>query len=257
MTATTLDAYRYDDRYSVDRLIADQQRATEGWDGRRGAFGQALSLPAPDQIHPVRRHAYINYPYMNVLDDCPYFREISDGFECEMASFRLLCRGSGTAYAWHEDTRKGPGIARFQIPVVSAESARLLISDYTDVEQLRGDRNDLFDADSLAAFLAANEGRVRAHRLEVGRLHYFNSSQVHTLVNPPGADRITLLFDVVVNEWVLERYPEVRVEVGDAPGVSMPGPLRQTLRSRLARLYPLRTHAHRWVHGRHLPQATE
>jgi hypothetical protein len=75
---------------------------------------------------------------------------------------------------------------------------------------------------------------------------------VHTLVNPGPGERITLSFDLLANDWVRERFPEVRAEVGTGPSAPLPRPgaLGQGLARAGAALHPLRTCARHWLHGR-------
>src|SRR5262249_54501037 len=148
------------------------------------------------------------------LDRCPGFRRLFDSLACEKISFRLLRRGPSSSYGWHTDLREGSGVARFQIPIVSNGSAFLITTDYDDVSELRGSSSRL-DEGSLEAFARANAGHFRKHHLEPGSLYYFRTSKVHTLVNPGPGERITLSFDLLANDWLLARFPEVRAEVGE------------------------------------------
>jgi hypothetical protein len=108
---------------------------------------------------------------------------------------------------------------------------------------------------SAAGFVAcadATAGRfVRAH-LEPGRLHYFDTSRVHTLVNAGSGERLTLSFDLFANDWVRERFPAVREEVGDdpLPPLPRPGPMRSLVARAAALLHPLRTRAQGLRRGR-------
>jgi hypothetical protein len=65
---------------------------------------------------------------------------------------------------------------------------------------------------------------------------------VHTLVNAGPGERITLAFDVLANDWLLARFPEVRAEVGVGLGEPppRPGPLRSVASAALTRrLHPV------------------
>ena len=100
-------------------------------------------------------------------------------------------------------------------------------------------------------FAAANAGHFATHRLEPGRLHYFDTSVAHTLVNPGPVERITLSFDLVANDWVRARFPEVRDEIGDppTPALPRPGPLGTGVGFVRSRLYPLRNRLRRLRSG--------
>jgi hypothetical protein len=68
-------------------------------------------------------------------------------------------------------------------------------------------------------------------------------------VNPGPDERVTLSFDLVANDWVRERFPEVRAEIGDDPSSPLPRPgtAQSAVAFVRARFYPLRTRARRWL----------
>jgi hypothetical protein len=243
-----MNLHRYDLDVPLDALVADTRRAVERWDWSRGAYGHALSLPAYRQLHPHARYGYENFPCAGLLDECPVLGAIFDGLECEKVSFRLLRRGPGSAYGWHTDRWKGEGVARFQIPIVSDQRAFLVTTDYEKVDQLGEQSSERLSEDSFATLADAHAGHVRRHRLEPGRLHYFDTSRVHTLVNPGPSERITLSFDLVANDWLLARFPAIRGEIGNGATGSLPrpGPVANALAFARSRFYPLRTRASRW-----------
>jgi hypothetical protein len=244
-----MELYRHDIDVPLDGLVRDARRATEGWNWSRGAYGHALSLPAYRQLHPYGRYGYGNFPCVGILSRCPVFGRIFESLECEKVSFRLLRRGARSSYAWHTDSWKGPGVVRFQIPIVSDSTAFLVLTDYDDAEQLRGPRTEPLNAECFDGFAGANAGHFQMHRLEPGRLYYFDTTRVHTLVNPGPGERITLSFDLVANDWLLGRFPEVRAEVGEGTvePLPRPGALRNGLSIARSRFYPLRNLARRWM----------
>jgi len=242
-----MDVHRYDLEVELHALVRETRRAVEGWDWSRGAYGHALSLPAQRQLHPTGRYRYENYPCVGVLGQLPAFQEVFDTLECEKTSFRLLRREPGSAYSWHTDRGKGQGIVRFQIPLISDDSSYLLTTDYWQADEVRGSPSVPVNGEDFDQFARANAGHYRRHQLEPGRLHYFDTSRVHTLVNAGSRERITLAFDLVVNDWLLARFPEVRAEVGDGPVKQPPrrGVLRSGLSAALTGLYPMRNFARR------------
>lgn len=239
--------HRYPGIVPLADLVRDVRRAAEDWDWQRGAYGHALSLPAPEELHPRGRYLYENSPCTGLLDGAPALRALFDALRCEKISFRLLRRAPETSYAWHSDRWKGPGAVRFQIPIVSPPSAFLVVTDYGRVEEIRGPR--VLTEDRFAEFAAANAGRCERHHLEPGWLYSFDATRIHTLLNPGPGERIALCFDLLVNDWVRERFPSVREEVGDAPYVEPPplGALRSRAGALVARTHPLRTRARRWL----------
>ena len=244
-----MDLHCYDLDVPLDGLASEARRAVAGWDWSRGAFGHALSLPDYRQLHPSRRYQYENFPCAGLLGACPLFDRIFQGFECEKVSFRLLRRGPRSSYTWHTDSWRGPGVVRFQVPIVSDDAAFLVTTDYESVDQVQGAGSDRLSADSFDDFARTNAGHFRKHHLEPGRLHYFDTTHVHTLVNPGPGERLTLTIDLVVNDWVLARFPDVRAEIGDGAVQPLPRPgrLRSGLALARSRLYPLRNRARRLV----------
>lgn len=245
-----MELHCYDLGLSLERLVADARTAAEGWDWDRGAFGQALSLPEAASIHPFRRHSFQNHPYAGALGRCGYFREIFDDLRCEKVSFRLLRLGPGSAYGWHHDRWKGPGVVRFQIPILTTPDDVLVVTDYERVDQVRPDPSIDVRGPGFAAFARVNEGHYRVHHLTPGKLHYFDTSRVHTLVNAHGNARITLSFDLHANDWLRARFPAIGPEAGE-PGGELPrlDRWRLALARGAAGLHPLRNHAHRLLRG--------
>jgi hypothetical protein len=247
-----VNLHRYDLDVPLDGLVEDTRRAVEGWDWSRGAYGHALSLPAYGQLHPYGRYGYENFPCAARLGQCPMFRQIFEGLECEKVSFRLLRRGPSSSYSLHTDRRKGPGVVRFQIPIVEDGTAFLVTTDYGSADQVRGVQSDYLSEESFEAFARENAGHFRKHYFAAGRLYYFDTTRVHTLVNPGPGERITLVFDLVANDWLLARFPEVRAELGDGAIEPLPrlGALRHGLSFARSRFYPLRNRARRWLRER-------
>jgi hypothetical protein len=138
-------------------------------------------------------------------------------------------------------------VVRFQVPIVSDDAAFLVTTDFDSVDQVRGGGSGRLSADSFDDVARANAGHLRRHHLEPGRLCYFDTTHVHTLVNPGPGERLTLTVDLVVNDWVLDRFPQVRAEIGGAevPSLPRPGRLRSGLAFARSRVYPLRNRARR------------
>ena len=230
----------YDLGIPVEDLEREARRAVEGWDWRRGAWGHALSLPRHRDLHPYHRFSYQNFPCTGLLDELPLFRRIFDELECDKVSFRLLRRGPSSSYSWHTDKWKGPGVVRFQVPLLTTDEAYLVTTDYTSPDQVVGPR--FLTDEAFDDFARANEGHFAKHHLEPAKVQYFDTTRVHTLVNPGTGDRITLSFDLVANDWLLERFPAARAELGDGPipEPPRPGPVSTAVAFARTRLYPLR-----------------
>jgi hypothetical protein len=242
-----VDVHVYDSGVPRADLVRDTERVVADWDWRRGAYGHALSLPAYDDLHPYSRWAYQNFPCTGLLASSPAFRALFESLRCDKVSFRLLRRQPASSYAWHTDRWKGSGVVRFQIPLVADAAAFLVTTDYADAREIVGER--ALSASTFDTFAAANAGHFRKHHLTVGCLHYFDTSRVHTLVNPGPHERITLSFDLVANDWVRKRFPAVRAELGDGPVAPLPRPggVQSSLAFLQSRLHPLRGHVRRWL----------
>lgn len=237
-----MQVHRYPIDVPIDALVRQTRTVVARWDWRRGAFGHALSLPTYGDLHPYGRYRYQNFPCTGLLDAAPALRAVFDSFACEKVSFRLLRRPARSAYGWHTDEWKGAGVVRFQIPLVSDDDAFLVTTDYGRVEEIRGDRGALSNG-TFASFAAANDGHCARHQLAVGVLHYFDTTHVHTLVNGGSAERITLSFDLVANDWLRARFPAIERELHANGGGSLPRPGRLALAAGWgqSRIFPLRT----------------
>ena len=211
------EVLRGEQLYDIARLSGEVEVARNLLEFDQGPYGNAVSLPAAEQMYePYRTHRN-NVPFSGALDQCPYMKSIFDGFQTEKAAFRLLRRLPHSAYAFHDDKDRGADIARFQIPINTSRDAFLLIANNgldierfdTDSSGFEGDENgDLwFD---MAKLRDACSDAVELYYLEAGCVNYFDTDQVHTLINGSGEERVTLSFDLVVNDW-LEKWMEANL----------------------------------------------
>ena len=205
------EVFRTKHSYDLHRLAEEAAIARGVLDFDKGPYGNGVSLPHAEQIaEPFRAHRN-NNPFSGALDRCPYMKEVFDSFRAEKTAYRLLRRGPKAAYAFHDDKDKGQRVARFQIPFVTSQNAFLLIANKTpdirrfdDGTNFKGDANgDLwFDMKKLHD---ACDGDVDLFHLDAGYLHYFDTNQIHTLINADDEERITLSIDMVINAW-LEKW---------------------------------------------------
>lgn len=239
--------HQYDLALPVAELVRETELAVAGWNWNRGAHGHALPLAAYEDLHPFRRYTYQNHPCTGRLRQLPRMRQLFDSLECEKISFRLLRRAPGTAYGWHTDRWKGPGVVRFQIPLISEPSAFLVLTDYEHSSQVRGAEAAL-DAGGYEKFSAQNEGHVCRHQPAPGMLLYFDTTRVHTLVNPGPGERITLSFDLLANDWLRRRFPAIEAEIASSAGAELPVASVLERRFGYARTYvhSLRNRARSW-----------
>lgn len=198
-------------RFDKEKLAAEVTVATGISSFDDGPYGNCISLPSAEDLGPPFRTHHNNVPFSGALGQCPYLDEIFDSFLTEKAAFRLLRRKAKTAYALHDDKDKGSNILRFQIPVNTNENSFLLLAhddiDLGEFESLATrTRNEntssvSFDLKKLDEILA---GRFELFSLQPGQLYYFDTDNIHTLINAGDQQRVTLSLDLVINDWLNE-----------------------------------------------------
>lgn len=113
-----------------------------------------------------------------VLDQCPYFRRVLDTFECSIHAARLLSLSPGSKILEHQDYFLGieDGLIRIHIPVAT---------------------------DSRVEFFV--DGR-RLVMLE-GEAWYIDFSLPHRVNNVSDKDRVHMVVDCRVNDWIEGMIP--------------------------------------------------
>ena len=113
----------------------------------------------------------------DLLDACPYFRELMASFRCPLRAVRLLSLAPGSFIREHSDFGLGyeDGEIRLHIP----------IETNPDVE-----------------FYVAGERLL----LEEGRCYFLNVNLPHRVNNRGKSARIHLVIDAEVNDWVRELF---------------------------------------------------
>lgn len=205
MNNLLMSSLRFDEKKLAEEVLLAQ--GVSGFDA--GPYGNCISLPTAEDLGERFRSHHNNLPFSGALGQCPHMREIFDSFLTEKAAFRLLRRKSKTAYALHDDKDKGSDILRFQIPITTNENAFLLLTragvDLREFESLAACKNDdgsgnfWFDLEKLDKVLA---GQFELYSLQPGRLYYFDTDDIHTLINAGDTERITLSLDLVINDWL-------------------------------------------------------
>ena len=130
-----------------------------------------------NRIYPDA-HTKVSYADTPMLDRCPNVRAILELFKCPLRSVRFLGLAPGSLIKEHRDfdLRLEDGQARLHIPI------------RTNAEV------DFF---------------LDAHRIELheGECWYLNLSLPHWVENRGSTDRIHLVIDCEVNEWLLGLLP--------------------------------------------------
>lgn len=135
-----------------------------------------LRAPAGER-HPLRMiyadPACRTFEDTALLDACPYFREVIGTFQAPLRTVRLMRLTAGSLIKEHEDVDLSfeDGMVRLHIPVVTNDSVEFQL----------------------------NRTRVV---LEAGSCWYLRLSDPHSVANRGTEDRIHLVIDAFVNDWI-------------------------------------------------------
>lgn len=129
-------------------------------------------------ISPVPGAVYLDTP---LLDACPYLREVLSAFHCPLLAVRLMRLEAGARVKEHRDAdlRAEKGEARFHIPVLTHPEVAFVLG---------GDRIPL----------------------QAGECWYLNFDLPHSVHNASPVDRIHLVVDATVNDWVHALFDDPR-----------------------------------------------
>lgn len=126
------------------------------------------------QIYPDP-HSTEDFEDTEILARCAYVREVLSKIECEKEAVRFMLLGAGAKIREHKDYFMGfeDGVIRLHIPVITNKQVEFYIAD---------------------------------ERIEMreGELWYLDFSQKHRVENNGAADRIHLVIDCKVNDWLVE-----------------------------------------------------
>ena len=208
-----IDRFRLPLTFDAAALMADLDAlSAEGWipHFNRGFYdgdwsGLVLRGPAQGADSLVATaEAFADTP---LLDLCPGVRAVLATLDCPLRSVRLLRLGPGGVIREHRDYDLGYDRreARLHVPVVTNPDV---------------------------SFHLRNRRVVMAP----GETWYLDLSQPHRVVNGGATDRIHLVIDVGVNDWLRDRIP---FEADDPFG-------RRSRRSGPRRRWPIWTDSGRW-----------
>ena len=172
--------------FDPDRLVRDLEALSSvGWIAhfvKQNYEGDWDAIPlrgVAGARHPVQMiHAD---PTATAFEDtpmlaaCPYFREVLAAFQCELQTVRLMRLTAGSVIKEHRDhdLDAGAGTARVHIPVTSNP----------EVE---------FDLNRRRVIMAPGEAWC------------LRLSDPHRVTNKGATDRVHLVADLVVNDWLRE-----------------------------------------------------
>jgi hypothetical protein len=117
------------------------------------------------------------YHDTELLQQCPYMKEVLDHFQCPLLAVRLLKLNAGAIIKEHHDAELyfEKGEIRIHIPVKTNEQVEF----YLDNERIP---------------------------LQEGECWYMNFNLRHRLANNSNKDRIHLVIDAVANDWVKDLF---------------------------------------------------
>ena len=128
-------------------------------------------------VHPVMMiypdPAAVAFEDTPMLASCPYFREVLAAFACEMQAVRLMRLTPGSAIREHHDhdLSVDQGMARVHIPITTSDAVEFEL----------------------------NRRRVV---MAPGSAWYLRLSDPHRVVNNGTNDRVHMVADLVVNDWL-------------------------------------------------------
>lgn len=116
-----------------------------------------------------------------IIEKLPYFREILDSFNCNQGRVRILKLSPGAGINIHRDIRHeaaniAVGRVRLHIPIITNDKVTFFVGG----EKIK---------------------------MVPGRLYYVNFSKLHYVKNEGDADRIHLVLDLEVNDWLASIFP--------------------------------------------------
>jgi quercetin dioxygenase-like cupin family protein len=140
----------------------------------------AIPLRSPEGArHPIQMifsdpmaKAFVSTPY---LDLCPYFREVIAAFQCDTQCIRLMRLTPGSVIKEHRDHDLAAefGMARIHIPITTNPQV-------------------VFEVNRIPVEMAP------------GETWYLRLADPHRVVNGGDSDRVHLVIDAAVNDWMTD-----------------------------------------------------
>jgi len=147
---------------------------TQGYHGEwsgvalRGSAGAKHPILA---LHPSP--SATDWDDTDILERCEYFNEVLSAFHCPLQSVRLLKLGVGAVIKEHRDHELGleDGVARVHIPILTNPDVEFVL----------------------------NQQRVI---MDEGESWYLNFNLPHRVANHGASERVHLVVDCTVNDWL-------------------------------------------------------
>lgn len=190
---TSLDLTdRFPFKFDVERMKADLAKlSTSGWldhydPGLSSGWRAILLVSKHGQMSgpESQRPAWDSSEFRRtpIVDELPYFREILDFFQCPQGRMRILKLAPGAYIGKHTDRDSECGCLAFN-------RVRLHVPIQTN--------------DKVTFFVGGQK-----LKLLPGRFYYVNFSQAHHVKNEGTEDRLHLVMDLEVNDWLRQFFPK-------------------------------------------------
>jgi hypothetical protein len=119
----------------------------------------------------------MQYQDTNLLNKCIYLKEVLQQFKCKLLAVRLLKLTVGTQILPHKDADLcyEEGLVRLHIPIITSNEIDFFVQD----EKMN---------------------------LQEGECWYMNLNLLHSVHNKSNKDRVHLVIDAEVNNWITEMF---------------------------------------------------
>lgn len=123
-----------------------------------------------------------DWVYLPIVDSLPQIKLILDWFQCDLEAVRLMRLKPGTHIKPHQDKGLAMeyGYARFHLPIYAAEHVEFKVND---------------------SFVP----------MKNGQLWYLNADASHSVRHIGSQDRINLVIDCKVNDWLIKQINDVQI----------------------------------------------
>jgi len=167
------DALQADLRTALDRAAWTPHFVTRNYEGDWSAIPLRSVGGRPDHIYSDPSVAPEDYLDTPMLADCPYFRQVLASFGCPVTSARLLKLAPGSRIKEHvdHDLCLDKGVVRLHIPVTTNPLVEIHIEDQRVI-------------------------------MAEGECWYIDATLRHRLANLGETDRVHIVFDCVVDDWL-------------------------------------------------------
>ena len=126
---------------------------------------------------PVARDGYVDTA---MLERCPYSKHVLSTFQCELETARFLRLTAGSTIREHRDHKLGyeDGVVRIHVPVTTSPQVTFT---------LNGRRIEMLP----------------------GEAWYLNFNLPHSVKNASDIDRVHLVVDCILNDWLRDLFPRL------------------------------------------------